>query len=374
MNSNKIINNIAVTIDFDKPMLANGMQQNIIFLADCINQIRDKRCFLLYVGSLPNYELVDKNLCISYSDYFAKKIVSFDLIIYAGFTPGQKNHLIDKDRNKTTKFVCILYGSELADAIFYSLDNNFQKIAREDVSPIDQIWTSPHHKRNIPFLQTKFKNKNVKIAPFIWDSTFILKQFKDLKLKKSFEEFKSSIDINRVTIFEPNISFIKTSLVPLFIVERFEQECPNLIKSCSLICGHELIKSKYFPSLISNLDIYNKRSNFIKCYKRFPLLYSIKKLGGLIVSNQIFCELNYLYLETLFLSLPLVHNSVYFKDYGYYYKEFDIKKASKNLSDILQRHRLDINTYDEKNKELFIKYSPRAIHNVNNYKNLIDKI
>ena len=58
--------------------------------------------------------------------------------------------------------------------------------------------------------------------------TFIIKQFKDLKLKISFEEFKSSIDINRVTIFEPNISFVKTSLIPVFIVEKFEQEFPEI--------------------------------------------------------------------------------------------------------------------------------------------------
>ena len=374
MSSKKIINNVALTIDFDKSMLANGMQQNIIFLADCINNIPDKKCFLLYVGSPPNYNLVDKNLCISYNEYFAKRIVSFDLIIYAGFNPGQKRHSIDRERHKATKFVCFLYGNELTDSIIYSLDNNFKKISREEVSPIDQIWTSPHYKRNIPFLQTKFKNKNVKIAPFLWSSDFIMKQFRDLKLKISFEEFKSSIDINRVTIFEPNISFVKTSLVPVFIVEKFEQEFPEILKSCSLICGHELFKSSYFPSLISDLDIYKKRSNFIKCYKRFPLLYSLRNLGGLIISNQILNELNYLYLESLFLSLPLVHNSKFFKDYGYFYNEFDINKAVKNVSYILQRHRLDINSYDEKNKELFIKYSPKAIHNLENYKTLIDKL
>ena len=134
------------------------------------------------------------------------------------------------------------------------------------------------------------------------------------------------------------------------------------------------MKSSYFPSLISDLDIYRKRSSFIKCYKRFPLLYSLKNLGGLIISNQILNELNYLYLESLFLSLPLVHNSKFFKDYGYFYNEFDINKAVKNVSYILQRHRIDINSYDEKNKELFIKYSPKAIHNVENYKTLIDKV
>ena len=374
MSSKKIIEDIAVTIDFDKPMLSNGMQQNIIFLADCINNISDKKCFLLYVGSPPNYDLVNKNLCISYDQYFAKKIVSFDLIIYAGFNPGQTRHVIDTERNKKTKFVCLLYGNELTDSIFYSLDNNFKKISREEVSPINQIWTSPHYKRNIPFLQTKFKNKNVKIAPFLWASDILMKQFKDLKLDISFEKFKSSIDINRVTIFEPNISFVKTSLVPVFIVEKFEQEYPEILKSCSLICGHELTKNKYFPSLVSDLDIYKKRSNFIKCYKRFPLLYSLKNLGGLIISNQILNELNYLYLETLFLSLPLIHNSTFFKDYGYYYKEFDINKAAKNLKYILQRHKLDVKTYDEKNKELFLKYSPKAIHNINSYKSLIDNI
>lgn len=374
MNSQKIINNIAVTIDFDKHMLANGMQQNIIFLADCINHIRDKRCFLLYVGSPPNYDLVDNNLCISYDEYFAERNVSFDLIIYAGFNPGQKRHLIDRERNKVTKFVCFLYGNELTDSICYSLDNNFKKISREEVSPLEQIWTSPHYKRNIPFLQTKFKNKNVKIAPFLWDSKFLMKQFKDLKLDTSFEEFKSSIDIHKVTIFEPNISFAKTSLVPVFIVEKFEQDSPNIIKSCSLICGDQLNKTRYFASLISDLDIYKKRSNFIKCYKRFPLLYSLKNLGGLIISHQIFNELNYIYLEALYLSLPLIHNSIFFKEYGYYYKEFDINKAAKNMSSILKRHQADIDYYDQKNKELFIKYSPRAIHNVDDYKNLIDQI
>ena len=158
MSTKKKIKKIGVTINLENHMLANGMQQNIVFLVDCINKIPDKKCYFLCVGSPDDNGFVDKNLCISYEKYFSEKNIIFDLIIYAGFTPGQKKHLIDRERNKSTKYVCFLYGNELTDCIIYSLDNNFKKISREEVTPLDQIWTSPHYKRNLSFLETKFKN------------------------------------------------------------------------------------------------------------------------------------------------------------------------------------------------------------------------
>ena len=212
------INNIAITINLKHHFLSNGMQQNIIFLANLINKIDDKNCFLLYFGELKNNNFIDPKKCISYEDYYDKNQYSFDLIIYAGFNPGQKRHLIDKSRHKNTKFICIQYGNELTDDIYYSLNPEFKKKPKQEVGPLDQIWTSPHYKQNIPYLITKYKNNNIKIVPYLWDDIFIKEQFNQLKIKESFQEFKSNIDITSVTIFEPNISFTKTSLIPINIV------------------------------------------------------------------------------------------------------------------------------------------------------------
>ena len=122
------------------------------------------------------------------------------------------------------------------------------------------------------------------------------------------------------------------------------------------------------------MNIYKKRSSFLKCYKRFPFLLSIKNLGGLVITNQILCELNYLYLETLYLSLPLLHNSKMIKQYGYYYNDFDICMASNKIKHILQNHYINRKSYDELNKKLFKELSPTSLKNINSYKILLNNL
>ena len=58
VTKNRIIN-IAITINLKHHFLSNGMQQNILFLANCINKIPGKNCFLLYFGQLKNNNLID---------------------------------------------------------------------------------------------------------------------------------------------------------------------------------------------------------------------------------------------------------------------------------------------------------------------------
>ncbi len=370
----KNIRTIAVTINLDIHYLSNGMQQNILFLVNCLNNIPGKNCIILYYGQLKENNFIKNESSISYEEYYSNNVKSFDLVIYAGFVPSQARHLFDKKRNKHTKFILIQYGNELADCIHFSLDSSFKQKPKNDVFPLDEIWTSPHHIRNIPFLKTKYNVNNVKVAPFLWDSSFLLKQFYELGINKNIEEFKSNIDIKKVTIFEPNISFVKTSLVPLFILERFEKFNPNTLKSCSILCGDRLTNNSFFPDIIANLDIYKKRKNYLKCYKRFPFLTSVYNLGGLIITNQIFCELNYLYLEALYLSLPLIHNSSLLKQYGYYYEEFDIIEAAEHIKYILENHKNKIELYNENNKKLFEALSPDCEDNVKSYDKLIHEL
>ena len=74
---------IAITIDLSRDYLSNGVQQNLIFLADCINQITDKECFFLYIGKLENKNYILNYSCISYDVYLKEKVNTFDVVIYA---------------------------------------------------------------------------------------------------------------------------------------------------------------------------------------------------------------------------------------------------------------------------------------------------
>ena len=58
MKLNSDSTKIAITIDLSRDYLSNGVQQNLIFLADCINQIKGKECFFLYIGELNSKNLI----------------------------------------------------------------------------------------------------------------------------------------------------------------------------------------------------------------------------------------------------------------------------------------------------------------------------
>ena len=238
----------------------------------------------------------------------------------------------------------------------------------------DQIWTSPHYEKSIPYLATKHFNKEVKIAPYLWNDTFIKMQFKELGLNLNFDKFKSNLNINKISIFEPNLFYTKTCLIPLYIVENYFQSNANKIDSLDIFGADILVKNEYFIKLILSMSIYYNNNNFLKIHPRVNFLKAVYKYGGLIISHQIYNELNYLYLEALYLSLPLIHNSYILKDYGYFYSEYDIYKASNHIVDILKNHKNNVYKQKLNNQNLFKRYSPHSEINKKKYNNLINSL
>ena len=374
-NSN--ISKIGITIDISREYLSNGVQQNLIFLADCINQIKGKECFFLYIGELQSNNLILSYSCISYEIYLKEKANIFDLIIYGGFLPQPDLHSFDRNRSKLTKFVYLQLGNELnedIDSVIHPSEKRNKETFVVNMYEFDQIWTSPHYKKSIPYLATKHHNHDVKISPYLWDDKFLKMQFENLKLNISFDSFKLNLNIKKVAVFEPNLFFTKTCLIPLFIVENYLQRYPCKIEALNIFGAKQLVKNEYFIKLILSMDSYNKKKEFLKIHPRINFLKAVNKYGGLIISHQIYNELNYLHFEALYLSLPLIHNSDSLKNYGYYYNELDIFKASYHLDQILKYHKENIHKQKLKNQELFKQYSPFSQINKKGYKDLIDSL
>lgn len=366
---------IAITIDLSRDYLSNGVQQNLIFLADCINQIYGKECFFLYIGKLGNKNYILNYSYISYEVYLKEKVNNFDLIIYGGFLPQPDLHSFDRNRSRSTKFVYLQLGNELnedIDSILHPSERRNDETFVVNMYQFDQIWTSPHYKKSIPYLATKHHNYDVQISPYLWNDTFIKKQFENLKLNISFESFKLNLNFKKVSVFEPNLFYTKTCLIPLYIVENYMQRYASKVESLNIFGANNLVKNEYFIKLILSLDSYNKKKDFLKIQPRINFLKAVNKYGGLIISHQIYNELNYLYFEALYLSLPLIHNSDLLKDYGYFYEEYDINKAADNIDQILKKHKKNISKQKAKNQELFKRYSPYSQININGYENLID--
>ena len=99
--------NVGITINFDKNFLSNGLQQNVIFLNNLINNIENFRCFYLYEGSQINEKIIDKKICFPYENILTDNSIEFDLIIMMGFTFADNVVLKIKEKKKKYK-ICFV--------------------------------------------------------------------------------------------------------------------------------------------------------------------------------------------------------------------------------------------------------------------------
>ena len=68
--------------------------------------------------------------------------------------------------------------------------------------------------------------------------------------------------------------------------------------------------------------------------------------------------LNYTYLECLHLGIPLVHNSKYIQDAGFYYSGYDIHAGADQVENMITTYDRDYDKHMKKNKEVLFRYSP----------------
>ena len=362
---------IGITINFDTNFYSNGLQQNVVFLKKLINSLENFRAYYIYEGKQLSSSIVDKSECFPYENILKNSAIEFDLIIMMGFTISEKIITSIKSRTSKTKFVLLQCGNQFIENMSFSLfeiDPKHSPI--ENSKEIDQIWTLPHYSKNLTFMKAFFKNEKVFCVPYIWDSLFIDYQIENTVYKKKQISFSKAND-KSILIMEPNLFFSKNCILPLFIVESFEQRYPKVLDNCHVLCAQKLAKNDYFIKLIMQMDIYKKRNDFLKIQNRTLFIEALNKFPSILISHQQDNSLNYLYLEALYLKIPLLHNSEIISNYGYYYPENDIEIASDQLRRILSDHQNNYEEYNRKSNEILELYSTKNLKNISQYRKLL---
>ena len=71
------------------------------------------------------------------------------------------------------------------------------------------------------------------------------------------------------------------------------------------------------------------------------------------------------------MNLPILHNSNFIKEYGYYYPENDIDFAKLQMQKILKEHKTRIAEYSYNSRKIIQKYSFKNPNNISIYKKII---
>ena len=344
---------------------ANGMQQNIVFLYSLLKQIPENDCFYITVKK-PAYILNKKHQGMTLSDLLSDDSMTLDILIVAGFDLNPEMYDKLKQKNPNLKVILIHFGNKLMDDIHYTVSPpNHKRDPIKKPKYLSQIWISPHHEYAKEYIKAYYNHEDVRVAPYIWDPYFIQEKVKELKTKKLSPFFAREKE-KSICIFEPNISHLKNCIIPIMICEKFELMHPDKIDSINIFSTEKIREKDYFKSLMTKLNIVNKK-DFVFFNNRWSSLEALSKFGSIVISHQINNELNYSNFETLYLGLPLIHNSPRLENYGYYYPDFDIKMGANQLMSALINHHLVREDYQRDSRSFLLPFSPYNQNNISKY-------
>ncbi len=221
----------------------------------------------------------------------------------------------------------------------------------------DEIWTSPHYAQHLEYAAclngVEPDAAHAKIAPYVWDPCILTNDGeRNITWRPRLSHEKPCI-----VIIEPNISFQKTALIPLLILEEYSRKHPNIDFDVILFNGERFMASNYFKVMIQpSLSFFTKqtitvegRSDIVSILTKYP--------HATVVCHQLTNEYNYMVFELLWSKFPVIHNSTAWKTFGYTYPEQDIRKGAECLHYALMNHDENLEVYTSHAKALAWKHS-----------------
>ena len=221
----------------------------------------------------------------------------------------------------------------------------------------DTVWVTPQYTWSASYLKFMNNATNVYECPYVWTP----KVFKSRH--DGFKYIPGSA--NRVGVYETNRGIYKMSIIPMLITEEANKEIS--IDTARAEGLNKLTTSTFISDFLSRMNIVWKGG---KNMAKIPQSWEEHNIGT-VVSHQLLCELNYLWLEALYSGMVLVHNSEIMKDCGYYYEGFNITDGAEALKRAIRTH--DTNEEQrERDQECIWRYSVENEGNIQWYERLLN--
>jgi hypothetical protein len=376
---------IGITVLIDKPgdsLFTNGIRQNIITLRDVYEKCRNVEAAYI-INTAQNVE-IKPDTDGPWKNY-AKHIITLEeakekcdlIVIGQGSISRDKYREFKAIGKKMTKQIM---GAELSvfnETVLFKPDNESRNIYLKNHGTVSGVWLSPHFFERDRFLFEAQYGCPTYIGPYIWDPRFIEEHVKILNEKNPVEfpgkYAPSGKKEKRIVTMEPNINMVKTSLVPIITTELFYRKYPHLLDQLSVFCGENIRKKPDMVTFVKELDSYLAKKMFFEA--RYPMVWTLQKHTDIVLSHQNQCELNYVYLDASWLGYPVIHNSPFMKELGWYYEENDSNKAVEHLAYIAEH--FDDNEYQndeylKKSRAFTYRYMIDNPENVRGYERLIE--
>jgi len=339
----------------DNNVFANGLFQNVFVLYKMFESMG--MCPIMIVNekpkSLDNIPSMIKTTRMMVAEELLKQPIPVFAYIEIGMSidPVVRKFLRMIGSKSYKLYLGNILNIDIETPMFYPTTN----FAHHIIGELDEVWVSPHYKQHNEYAcylnHTDPKVQRNTTVPYVWDPCFISNTTKNLKWRP-----RSGQEKETYVISEPNISFQKSSVIPILALEHYYRQTKRDI-NVIVVNGERLLMNPYFKDAIyDSLDLVKDekiamigRSDIQKTMEIYPY--------ATFLLNQINNEYNYMTLELLNNEYPVLHNSESWKEYGYYYKGSGLDSACEQIKKTYD-HENNLETYKAHAKTLIWTHSP----------------
>lgn len=344
---------------------SNGLDQNIVFLAHLLQQLPFVQSVgLIKVGDQrrlpPQLDSIAEDLpLMSLRD--AGEVV--DVVIEMG---GALDVCwLDWMRARGKKVVYHCCGQPYvawAETVVFDQPNHFTRPDR-----CDEVWYLPKDACYAPMLRTMHRCE-VHEVPFIWHPRFLDARIREVRAQ-GYEYGYSRRDAStrglHVAIFEPNLSVVKSAVLPMLICDAAYRANRDSVTFACALNARRMYECPASQSRVRSLDLFRHRK--MGLYERHDTVTVLAQRPNAVVSHQWQNDQNYLYLDVLYGGYPLIHNSPWLKDVGYYYPAFDVQRGAAQLLRAVVEHDAALGEYYARTQDIFDMVHPSSQPNLAAY-------
>ena len=348
----------------DHHLWANGLFQNVFVIYTMLEAAGFQPFFFVDSAKNNNGPELHKKIRVTDMETYMK--APFRIYAYIELGMSCDKNIRNAFRSVGAKVIKVYLGNilniDIETPMFYP-DMNF---SHHVIGGLDEIWTSPHYWAHKDFAGSinRIMTKS-KICPYVWDSRFISEN-KDIYQHKPFPPYS-------FTVMEPNISFQKNSLFPIFIAEALYKKSPHLVQDLVVINGDKFKNNPFFTqNILEHLSLY--KAGKIHLLPRADVITVTKHMNNnILLQHTVNNEYNYSFLEHMFMGFPIIHNFSCFKDYAYYYEGNNLDSAVAAVEDALQNHIARKEIYKAQSEQLTWRFSPYNSENQKAWVSMINQ-
>ena len=363
---------IFVKADGDLGLWENGLRQNVVFLYHLFKASSEvEKVYLLNHGDGEPAE-VPAFAGFGREDIVRTKEVErqLDAVIVIGAMMDIPQ--VDRLRNRGCKIVKYKGGNGALISVEAVIKDPPKPDAERyfDYRCYDTIWMTPQQiHSNKSYCETIYRCPVIEV-PQIWQPLFIDTRAAQLERPYGFD---AANPVNRVAILEPNLNVLKTSHIPMLVCDEAYRKKPELLDHVFVFNAVQLpAESPHFSAFCNQMDMVNIQKMTVE--GRFATADVMIQHANAVVTHHWENGLNYLYYDILYGGYPLVHNSEFIRDYGYYYPDFNPIAGGEVLLEALATHRGNLEHYRAKANELIERVRATSKRNVDLHVNLIKEM